>query len=102
MPRVKLLGSLARGLGREISVPALSVGQLLERLAEIGGPALARSLYAELEDEATTPHAPQLNRDLRVLVNGRSIAFLEGSLTQLAVDDAVTLHMSGARGYPGG
>ena len=102
MPRVKLLGGLARELGREIEVPAASVGELLERLAQIGGATLARNLYAELPSEGADAALPRLNRDLRVLVNGRSIAFLRGVQTELALEDAVTLHMTGARGYPGG
>jgi molybdopterin converting factor small subunit len=41
-------------------------------------------------------------RDLRVLVNGRSILFLDGLATQLRDGDAVTVYLSGARGWPGG
>ena len=43
-----------------------------------------------------------LHPDLRVLVNGRDVRFLEGLDTALAPEDAVTLHATGARSFPGG
>jgi hypothetical protein len=46
--------------------------------------------------------ARALSRDLRVLVNGRSVAFLEGLETPVGESDYVTLHFSGIRGFPGG
>ena len=66
--------------------------------AEAASPeSMARTLFA---DPSAVPR--EMHIDLRVLVNGRSIAFLDGLDTRLRADDAVTLHLSGARGYPGG
>lgn len=42
------------------------------------------------------------NQDLRVLVNGRAIDFLEGRATRLAADDTVSVFYLGIRGWPGG
>lgn len=42
------------------------------------------------------------SEDLRVLVNGRAIQFLEGRATALGPDDAVTIFYVGIRGWPGG
>ena len=35
-------------------------------------------------------------------LTGRSMAFLDGLETRLQADDTVTIHLAGARGYPGG
>ena len=48
----------------------------------------------------TDPLLP--HRDLRILVNGRSMAFLQGLDTPLEKRDKVTVHLTGARGFPGG
>ncbi len=77
-----------------VSSDALVVRELLEDISERGGEAVATLIY----DEAGI--APSL--DLRVLVNGRSVAFLAGLDTKLQTGDTVTLHLAGARGYPGG
>jgi len=42
------------------------------------------------------------NEDLRVLVNGRAIAFLEGITTSLEADDVMSVYFTGIRGFPGG
>ena len=77
---------------------ALGVARVsLEELAERGGPRLAAWLFADEQGGAD-----ELHRDLRVLVNGRSIEFLAGVETELSDDDAVTVHLAGARGFPGG
>ena len=80
MPGVRLLAGL-RGLvgASRIDSSATDVRGLLDELAERLG-----------------------SVDLRFLVNGRSIQFLDGFDTELAQDDTVTLHLAGARGYPGG
>jgi len=70
------------------------VREVLQEVSARGGRAIATLLY---EADGTAP-----NRDLRILVNGRSVAFLAGLDTQLAPGDTVTLHLAGARGYPGG
>jgi molybdopterin converting factor small subunit len=100
MPEVRLLAGLRSELGRGeklLRIEADSVLELLDRLiAGSGDEDTARALVF-------SPDAPdELTRDLRVLVNGRSIQFLAGLETPLAADDAVTLHLTGARGYPGG
>lgn len=88
MPRVKLLAGLREGLGASgLESDADDVRTLLDELAQLGGPRIAERLASI---------------DLRVLVNGRSILFLDGVETKLAREDTVTLHLAGARGYPGG
>lgn len=82
---------------KQVRVQAHSVRELLDAIASRGGEDLARSLFASPSSTSREPHA-----DLRVLVNGRSIAFLDGPDTRLRADDTVTLHLFGARGYPGG
>jgi len=42
------------------------------------------------------------SEDLRVLVNGRAIEFLDGRATALDPEDAVTIFYVGIRGWPGG
>jgi molybdopterin converting factor small subunit len=79
---------------RFVSSDALVVRELLEEISERGGEAVMRLLYDEAGIEP--------NLDLRVLVNGRSMAFLAGLDTKLRTGDTVTLHLAGARGYPGG
>ena len=94
-----MLGGPLRRLvgGRQVTMEADAVRGLLGALAARGGPDLARMLFAD-------PDAPggEANADLRVLVNGRDVTFLDGLATRLTPDDTVTLHMTGARGYPGG
>jgi molybdopterin converting factor small subunit len=98
MPEVRVLGGLRARVGSaRIEVRADGVRQLLGRLIEDRGPGLAAVFYAELDG---SPDA--LHEDLRVLVNGRSIAFLDGVDTPLSESDTVTLHLAGARGIPGG
>ena len=94
---MRLLGGpLRRHLGgATLRVPAARVDELLDGLVARGGPELAALLY-----DGQASRAP--GRDLRVLVNGRGIAFLEGLATPLAEGDCVTLYLAGARGWPGG
>jgi molybdopterin converting factor small subunit len=95
---VRLLAGLRERLGgREIEVDAASVAELLSALVSRGGGEVARILWADPEASALEPH-----RDLRVLVNGRSIQFLDGIRTPLVPADTVTVHLAGARGWPGG
>lgn len=53
-----------------------------------------RELVAEL--------GARVDQDLRVLVNGRAIALLEGMETRVGADDLVSLYYAGIRGFPGG
>jgi molybdopterin converting factor small subunit len=96
---VRRLGGRLRGAfgGRSVSVPEGSVRALLEALVARGGDAVAGLLYQDPGAGTGAPH-----RDLRVLVNGRNVEFLEGLDTAVAARDAVTIFFSGARGYPGG
>ena len=85
---------------KKLDLHGANVAELLEEAARRGGDAMAEALFA-------LPSQPdgargQLNRDLRVLVNGRSILWLNGVDTRLKEEDTVTLHHSGARGWPGG
>lgn len=77
-----------------VNCDARIVRTLLEEVSERGGEALATLLY---DDGGIAP-----SQDLRILVNGRSVAFLAGLDTTLQAGDKVTLHLAGARGYPGG
>lgn len=99
LAHVRLLGAGLRTLcgGRELCVKAGGVGELLEALAARGGAALARQIFADPEAEQRALH-----RDLVVLVNGRDVRFLSGLDTSLGASDAVTLHVAGARSFPGG
>lgn len=44
----------------------------------------------------------RVDQDLRVLVNGRAIALLDGMETLIGDDDVVSLYYAGIRGFPGG
>ena len=113
MPEVRLLGGhLRRLLGaKQVSVRVGAVGSLLDELVERGGEELAEMLFeplplaefdrdAEICDRGSDGRA--LSRDLRVLVNGRSVAHLDGLETRVGETDYLTLHLSGIRGFPGG
>ena len=80
MPVVKLMspGLREKHGGRRVELEGADVAELLTRLAV---------------DE---------NQDLRVLVNGRSIQFLDGRETKLDASDTVSVYYIGIRGWPGG
>jgi len=94
---VKVLGGMRRQLGADpVCARARGVRELLDELAaRVAG--LADQLFADPQAAEREPH-----RDLRVLVNGRGIDFLDGWNTRLDEHDGVTLHHTGARGFPGG
>jgi molybdopterin converting factor small subunit len=95
MPEVRLLGGLRDLIGESsVHFDAPAVRELLEEVSKRGGEAMAKLLY---DEDGISP-----SQDLRVLVNGRSMAFLAGLDTKLQAADTVTLHLAGARGYPGG
>lgn len=96
MPVVRLLGGPLRQAlgGKQVQVPGASVREVLDALIARGGEAVARRVWADV------PGDP--DPDLRVLVNGRSIAFLDGLDSAVSEDDTLTLHFAGARGFPGG
>ena len=97
--QVRVLGTGLRALcgGRELFVEADHVRELLLELCARGGEALQARLFGEPEAQGGSLHP-----DLRVLVNGRDVRFLEGLDTPLGTRDAVTLHLTGARSFPGG
>jgi molybdopterin converting factor small subunit len=96
MPTARLLGPGLRRLvgGAEFELPGETVGALLGALAERGGETLRRQLF--------TDDAQHLNRDARILVNGRNAALLDGLATPLGERDTVTVYFFGARSFPGG
>ena len=95
VPEVRLLGELRAVLGaKSVSANALVAGELLHEIAERGGEASASRIF---DADGCTP-----NQDLRILVNGRSVVFLEGLDTKLRQEDTVTVYIAGARGFPGG
>ena len=100
MPEVRLLAGLRERLAGgadRLRISAQDVGELLENLiARSGEPDSTRRLFFADRSKAATA------RDLRVLVNGRSVQFLGGLDTPLSEEDTVTLHMTGARGHRGG
>jgi len=77
-----------------VNFDSQAVRELLEEISRRGGEAVAKLLY---DEDGIAP-----SQDLKILVNGRSVAFLAGLDTALQAGDTVTLHLSGARGYPGG
>ena len=77
-----------------MSANALVAGELLHEIAARGGETAASLIF---DADGYTP-----NQDLRILVNGRSVVFLEELDTKLQQDDTVTVYIAGARGYPGG
>lgn len=83
--------------GRLLALPGRSLGEVLDALACRGGSRLAKRLFADPDAEAPSPHP-----DLRLLVNGRNARFLDGLDTLLDDEDAVTVHLAGARSFPGG
>jgi molybdopterin converting factor small subunit len=95
VPEVRLLGGLRALLGaKSVSANALVAGELLHEIAARGGETAASLIF---DADGYTP-----NQDLRILVNGRSVVFLEELDTKLQQEDTVTVYIAGARGYPGG
>ena len=90
-----MLGGLRALLGaKSVRASALTAGELLHEIAERGGETAATLIF---DADGRTP-----SQDLRILVNGRSVAFLELLDTKLLREDTFTLHNAGARGFPGG
>ncbi len=90
-----MLGGLRALLGaKSVSANALVAGEVLLEIAERGGDPAATLIF---DADGRT-----VSQDLRVLVNGRSVAFLDGLDTKLRPEDTVTVYIAGARGFPGG
>ncbi len=96
-----MLGSALRKLagGTQWTVAGSSVREVIESLAD-RGESLTERGESRLRDVIYDSEG--LHRDLRVLVNGRSIGLLDGLDTPLAEEDTVSVYLFGARGYPGG
>ncbi len=93
MPEVRFLGEIRKAAGvATFGIDAGTVEELLEQLRRVMGPRFQEFLF---EGRA-------LQQDVEVLVNGRSISFLDGRKTGLAPFDQVTLFINGVRGFPGG
>ena len=96
MAEVKFLGKLREITGvPKQQVPLPSVVQILARLAEEHGPTLGEILFPD-------GNRSELSGDVDILVNGRSIGFLNGLDTNLEEEDTVTILYHGIRGFPGG
>ena len=102
MPEVRLLGHAMRAaLGaKKLNMPGEDVAAVLDEAVRRGGEPMARALFAT--PGQVSGARGELNRDLRVLVNGRAMIWLDGVDTKLTEADSVTLLHSGARGWPGG
>ncbi len=95
MAEVKFLGKLREitGVVEEVGLP--HVRQVLDRLVEEHGLELAEILFPKGDSS-------QLGKDIDILVNGRSIGFLNGLDTGLGPGDKITILYHGIRGFPGG
>ncbi|MBI2883805.1 MAG: MoaD/ThiS family protein [Candidatus Methylomirabilis oxyfera] len=93
MAEVRFQGAIRRVAGKaSFGVDAGTVGQLLEALRQVMGPAFQEFVFEE----------EKLRQDVEVLVNDRNITLLDGLKTALTPFDQVTLLINGARGFPSG
>ena len=83
---------------KSLELPGRTLGEVLDALVDRGGSPFADRVYAD----AAAPHSRELDRDLRLLVNGRNALFLDGLDTTLVDADVVTVHFAGSRAFPGG
>ena len=92
MAEVRYLGAIRKAAGMAtFGIDAATVEELLEKLRGLMGPAFQEFVF---EGEG-------LREDVEVLVNGRSISFLDGPKSALSPFDQVTLSINGLRGFPG-
>ena len=92
MPEVRFLGPIRKAAGMAtFGIDAGMVEELLEKLRGLMGPAFQEFVF----------QGEELQGDVEVAVNGRSISFLDGPKTALTPFDQVTLSINGARGSPG-
>lgn len=93
MAEVRFLGELRKAAGvATFGIDAHTVGELLEQLGRVMGPA-----FQEFLAEAGTPQG-----DIEVLVNGGSISLPDGMKTALTPFDQVSLSIRGGRRLSGG
>jgi molybdopterin converting factor small subunit len=92
--KVRSIGPIRSLLGQadmDVALPSgTTIGGLLARLSELGGEKLAPDQTVPIEQSA---HAP-----LRVMVNGRDVAALQGRQTILQDGDDVLMFMPIAGG----
>ena len=88
MAEVRFLGEIRKAAGTaRFGVDAGTVEELLEQLRRVMGQAFQDLVFQE----------GQLHQNVEILVNGRSIASLEGLKTPLSPFDQVTLSVNEVR-----
>jgi len=93
MAVVRFFGAIRKVAGvATFGIDAATVDELLEKLRGLMGPAFQEFVF----------QGEEIQQDVEVAVNGRSISFLDGPKTALTPFDQVTLFLSGVRGLPGG
>ena len=112
---MRLLGGALREIfgAKSIELAGATLGELLEAFVDRGGERIAQRVYVRAASQPEfradserlaegVASGPLLDRDLRLLVNGRNALFLEGLDTPLGERDVVTVHFAGSRAFPGG
>jgi molybdopterin converting factor small subunit len=93
MAEVRFVGAIRKAAGMAtFGIDAGTVEELLEKLRGLMNPVFQGFVF----------QGEELQGDVEVVVNGRSIALLDGLKTALGPFDQVTLSLSGVRGLPGG
>jgi len=92
MAEVRFLGAIRKAAGMAtFGIDAATVEELLEKLRGLMGPGFQEFVF----------QGEEIQQDVEVAVNGRSISFLDGPKSVLSPFDQVTLSINGARGSPG-
>jgi len=92
MAEVRFVGAIRKAAGMAtFGIDAGTVEELLEKLRRLMGPAFQELVF----------QGEEIQRDVKVAVNGRSISFLDGPKSALSPFDQVTLSINGLRGFPG-
>ena len=92
MAEVRFLGAIRKAAGMAtFGIDAATVEELLEKLRGLMGPAFQEFVF----------QGEEIQQDVEVAVNGRSISFLDGPTSALGPFDQVTLSINRLRGFPG-
>lgn len=92
MAEVRFLGAIRKAAGMAtFGIDAATVEELLEKLRGLMGPAFQEFVF----------QGEEIQQDVEVAVNGRSISFLDGPKSALSPFDQVTLSINGLREFPG-
>ena len=92
MAEVRFFGAIRKAAGMAtFGIDAATVEELLEKLRGLMSPAFQEFVF----------QGEELQGDVEVAVNGRSISFLDGPKSALSPFDQVTLSIDGLRGFPG-